>query len=97
MAELDHRLTIDKRFEQLFPETFKFVKDKDYPIPESDDDYECYKNLIELYEQSCGFPDTYTMKYFGAFTHQCQAIKYYSAALDSFKTNLSSVCPEKTE
>jgi hypothetical protein len=38
-------------------------------------------------------PDTYTMKYFGSFLQQCQAIKYYPAALEDFKGKLANVCP----
>jgi hypothetical protein len=91
MDELNNRLTSDKRFEQLFPQFFQDVKDKKWPEVE---DFDCYKNLIELYTEACGEPSTYEMKYFGNFVHQCQAIKYYPAALDDFKTKLNASCPK---
>lgn len=93
MDEINHRLAIDQQFEKLFPESFEHTKAKDYPLPETDDDYECYKDLIGQYESACGEPDTYTMKYFGNFMHQCKAIKYYAAAKEGFKANLAKVCP----
>lgn len=93
MDEINHRLAIDQQFEQLFPESYANTKAKDYPVPETDEDYECYKDLIEKYEAACGFSDTYTMKYFGNFMHQCKAIKYYAAAKEGFKSNLAKVCP----
>jgi len=50
--------------------------------------------LIDLYTEACGQPDTYTMKYFGTFLNQCQAIKYYPAALEDFKNKLATACPK---
>jgi len=48
--------------------------------------------LIEEYRSTCEEPDTYTTKYFGAFLHQCMAIRYYEPAMDDFKAKLASVC-----
>lgn len=92
MAELNHRLTIDKIFENTFPQFIEETKKGDYPLPTTDKDFECYGNLIDIYTETCGQPDTYTMKYFGAFLNQCKAIKYYPAALEDFKTKLTAAC-----
>lgn len=94
MDELDHRLTIDKRFDTLFPTFNEQVKKREFPLPETDEDHDCYKNLINIYEENCGASDTYTMKYYGNFLHQCQAIKYYAAALDDYKVKMGQVCPK---
>lgn len=75
-AELQHRLQVDKTFENLFPQYFEWTKKKDYPLPTTEDDFECYSNLIDLFEDACGETDTYAMKHFGNFLHQCEAIKY---------------------
>jgi legumain len=93
MDELNNRLATDKRFEQLFPQFFQQVKDKTWPSLELDQ-YDCYRNLIDLYNENCGEADTYAMKYFGNFVHQCQAIKYYAGAENDFKTKLADVCPK---
>lgn len=92
MDELDHRMKVDKIFEETFPNFFGQVQKGDYPLPKEDSEFECYQNLIDIYSQTCGEPDTYTMKYFGNFLHQCQAIKYYSAALEDFKGKLGAAC-----
>lgn len=91
MEELNNRLATDKRFEQLFPQFFEQVKDKKWPELATED-FDCYRNLIDLYTESCGEADTYAMKYFGNFIHQCQAIKYYQGALNDFKTKLANTC-----
>jgi len=92
MAELNHRLTTDKIFENTFPQFIEDSKKGDYPLPTTDADFECYSNLINIYTETCGEPDTYTMKYFGAFLNQCKAIKYYPAAIEDFKTKLTAAC-----
>lgn len=92
--ELQHRLWTDKTFESIFPNFIDQVKKKDYPLPTTSDEFDCYRNLINLYWDACGKPDTYAMKYFGTFLHQCQAIKYYPAALDDYKTKLDAACPK---
>lgn len=61
-------------------------------MAETESDYDCYRNLIDFYSETCGEPDTYTMKYFGAFLHQCKAIKYYGKALDEYKSTLTTAC-----
>ena len=94
MAELQKRLNTDKTFETIFPQFIEEVKKSDYPMPSTDADFECYSNLIDLYTEACGKPDTYAMKYFGAFLHQCKINKYYSAALNEFTTKLAEVCPK---
>lgn len=92
MKELNKRLTIDQRFEQLFPQFNKQVKEeKKWPTLELDE-YDCYRRMINHYTHACGSPDTYTMKYFGNFIHQCQAVKYYAQAEKDFQTNLNTVC-----
>ena len=96
MAELNHRLTIDNVFQNTFPNFIEETMKGDYPTPETDDDFACYSNLINIYTETCGEPDTYAMKYFGAFLHQCQAIKYYGGALGDYKTKLTAAC-KKTE
>lgn len=92
MSELSHRLAVDKVFEQTFPDSFKFIKEGDYPVAQTAEDFDCYRNLISQYSEKCGEPDTYTMKYFGAFLHQCKAIRYYPAALDDFQAKLTNAC-----
>lgn len=67
MNELNHRLTVDKIFENTFPQFIEDTKKGDYPLPTTDSDFACYTNLINIYTETCGEADTYTMKYFGAF------------------------------
>lgn len=92
MAELNHRLTTDKIFENTFPQFIEDSKKGDYPLPTTDADFECYSNLINIYSETCGEPDTYSMKYFGNFLNQCKAIKYYPAAIKDFKSKLATAC-----
>jgi len=69
--ELEQRLKTDRMFESMFPQFFERTKKKDYPLPTTTADFECYSNLIDLYTEACGQADTYAMKYFGNFLNQC--------------------------
>ena len=69
--ELAHRLAIDNIFESVFPQFIEETKRGEYPLPKTDEDFACYRDLINIYREACGDPDTYTMKYFGAFLNQC--------------------------
>lgn len=89
---LDHRLTVDLRFKSMFPEFIEKVQMKEYPEISDETDFDCYRKLIDEYTETCEEPDSYTSKYFGAFLHQCMAIRYYAPAFDDFKAKLSMVC-----
>lgn len=68
MKELQKRLKTDNIFEFVFSkEIIDMTKRGDYPLPRTDADFKCYSNLIDFYNVTCGQPDTYIMKYFGAF------------------------------
>ena len=80
----------------MFPTFYEWTKQQNYPLLTTDDEFDCYGNLIDLYTEACGELDTYSMKHYGNFLHQCQAIKYNQGALDEFKTRLDATCSKKT-
>ena len=57
-------------------------------------DFDCYRDLIENFERSCGKSDYYTMKYFKVFSAQCEVISKYAPAAEGMKSAMSSKCDE---
>ena len=41
------------------------------PLPT---DFECYRSMIEAYEENCFDQDEYSLRYFKAFVHECEAM-----------------------
>lgn len=68
--ELKMRTTIDERFERLFPQHLKTLKDNTVPI---NSDYDCLRSMISTYEDSCGTLNAYSMKWTFAFTAECES------------------------
>lgn len=89
-AELAHRLQIDTLFNDAagpFMEDIK--KGEAVTVPQ---DFDCYRELIDNFERSCGMADAYTFKYFKVFAAQCEAAKHYPPAKDGFKTQMKETC-----
>lgn len=69
--ELDHRMKVDKIFEEAFPRHMEAVKNNTTPLPT---DFDCYRKLVETYEAQCEKMDDYSLKYMKAFVAECEGI-----------------------
>lgn len=65
-----NRMKADKIFEEVFPAHMEGIKNDDgakYPQT----DFECYKNLINKFEEKCMKLDEYSLKYTKAMVAEC--------------------------
>lgn len=85
---LNNRMTVDKRFAELFPVHMEAFNKKDLPVPT---DYDCYRTLVDAYENSCGKFDDYSMKYMGVLAAQCEGIKSVEAKADEQAKSVSRI------
>jgi legumain len=89
--EITHRMKVDSTMEALFGHHFEAMKNGTTPNPT---DFECYRKLINRYEEQCESLDDYSLKYLKTFAAECEAIKAYPAALDATMHRLDKVCPK---
>jgi len=80
--------------EQLFSHHFEAMKNGTTPLPT---DFECYRNLVNFYDEKCGRLSDYGMKYLKLMVAECESIKAFPAALDSTKHRIEKVCTNPTE
>ena len=70
--EITHRMEVDSRFETLFPQHVEAVKSNTTPLPT---DFECYRKLVDTYENSCEKMDEYSLKHMKYFVAECEGMK----------------------
>ena len=85
LNEIEMRMNIDKIFNTLNP---NFVLGE-HP---SNIDFECYQELIESYEATCGSFNEYSMKYMGQLAHECAAMEFFPDHKDNMKARFGEVC-----
>jgi len=87
--ELTHRMEVELRFAKLFPTHVDAVKNNTTPLPT---DFDCYRRLIETYENECASLSEYTMKYFKYFVAECEGMKSFPSAIDGTIHRMKNVC-----
>jgi len=75
--EITHRMVVDSRFETLFPQHIEAVKNNTTPLPT---DFECYRKLVDTYENSCEKMDEYSLKHMKYFVAECEGMKSVEGA-----------------
>ena len=78
--EINDRMKIDSIMDQLFSHHFESMKNGTLPLPT---DFECYRSLVNNYEEKCGKLSDYGMKYLKLMVAECESIKAFPAAIDS--------------
>lgn len=68
MAELNEEIMMRKTFDSIFTEIKPLHEDKPIAL---DTDFDCYKNLINFFERTCGKFTEYGMKYMRSFYDIC--------------------------
>merc|ERR1712166_1474627 len=102
--ELDHRISIETTFTEVFADHMKAVKAGTYPLATKKEDFTCYRSLIAAYEEACGRSE-YAYKFYGAFLAQCDAMQRGSGVggaaqpddIDTTRKRLSKACGKKLE
>jgi legumain len=87
--ELNHRTEVELRFTELFPQHVDSIKANEYP---QITDFDCYRTLIQTYEDECAPLTEYTMKYFKYFVAECEGMKSFPAAIDGTIHRMKNVC-----
>jgi len=87
--EINHRMKVDKIFEEAFPKHIEAVRKATTPLPT---EFECYRKLITAYEEKCMEVSDYTLKYFKAFVAECEGLKSFPEAVDQSVERLAGVC-----
>lgn len=90
--ELTHRQNVDNIFHSVFEKHMEAVKNKTTPRPVTDDDFACYKDLINAYNTHCGRAEDYTFKYFGAFVAECQSLQFYPEMMEVVQNKIKTQC-----
>lgn len=89
-VELAHRMKMDKIFEEAFPAHMEGIKNGAKYLPT---DFECYKNLMNKFEEKCEKLDDYSLKYAKAFVQECET-NTYKEGLESSLAKIYNACPE---
>ena len=88
--EIQHRMKVDKTFEQIFPAHMEAVRGKTTPLPT---DFDCYRNLIAAFEDKCFKFSEYSMKYMSALVTECEhVISAYPEAKEKTIARMGEVC-----
>lgn len=88
-AEINHRMKIDNIFETMFGEEFmNTVKSGETAMVQN---FDCYRSMIETFEEECERLDDYSLKYAKAFVHECET-NTYKLGLMSSLTKVKKAC-----
>ena len=91
--EVAHRMKIDKIFEEAFPAHMEGIKNGAKYLPT---DFECYRNLMNVFEEKCEKLDDYSLKYAKAFVAECEALKAFPSAIDGTMHRINKACKNPT-
>ena len=87
--EITHRMAVDQRFETIFPHHVEAVKNNTTPLPT---DFECYRKLVDTYENSCEKMDEYSLKYMKYFVAECEGMKSVPGASAKSAERIQNHC-----
>jgi len=80
-------------FEELFPNHMEAVKSGVKILPT---DFDCYRTLMDSFEEKCEKLDDYSLKYAKAFVAECEAIKSFPSAIEYPFDRFDKACGNKT-
>ena len=93
-AEITHRMNVDLRFAKMFPNHIESVKNGTSPLPT---DFDCYRRLIQTYQDECEAVSDYSLKYFKAFVAECEGMLSFPSASDGTIYRMKNVCSEEAK
>ena len=90
--EITNRMTIDDRFQKIFPNHVDAFKSNTTPEPT---DFDCYRKLVDTYEESCGRMDDFSLKYMKYFVAECEGLKSIPDGSDQSVKKIKEQCLSK--
>jgi legumain len=91
-AELDHRMKVDEYFAEVFPNHIEAVRKGTTPLPT---DFDCYRKLVDTYEENCEKMDDFSLKYMKAFVAECEGMKSFPAAIEESVIRITKACTKQ--
>ena len=87
---IEHRETVHKIFSEVFGEKMSegILAGEPSPLPT---DFDCYRSMIAAYEKNCFNHDEYSLRYFKAFVHQCEAMANFPEGAQLIETSLNKI------
>ena len=85
IEEVNYRMKVDEVFHTLNPNLT-------LDAYSSNIDFECYRELIEAFEEACFDFEEYSMKYMGQLVNECEGFHFFPEAKDTVKARYSEVC-----
>merc|ERR1712086_307721 len=90
-AEIAHRVSVDAIFDKIFDaEHMEKVRAGETAQIQN---FDCYRSMIETFEEKCEKLDDYSLKYAKAFVQECETNTVMNG-LESSLAKIYSVCPE---
>jgi len=90
-AEIAHRVEVDAIFDRIFDaEHMEKVRAGETAQIHN---FDCYRSMINTFEERCQKLDDYSLKYAKAFVHECET-KTYMEGLESSLAKIYNACPE---
>jgi len=77
------------KVDEFFTQTYPHHLDSVTPLPT---EFDCYRTLIETYEQHCETFDDYSMKYMKTFVSECEGLKSFPDAQQFSVSKLEGYC-----
>ena len=87
MDEVEFRMKVDETFKALNP-NFTLGQQP------TNIDFECYRELIGSFEDSCFEFEEYSMKYMGQLVQECEGFHYFPEAKETVKARFGEVCAQ---
>lgn len=85
MEEVNYRMKVDEIFKALNPNYTLGTQPTNI-------DFDCYSEMIEVFENAC-FPfEEYSMKYMGQLVHECEGFRFFPEAKETMIARFSEVC-----
>ena len=85
MNEVNYRMKVDDIFKTLNPNFTLGTQPTNI-------DFDCYREMIGEFENTC-FPfEEYSMKYMGQLVHECEGFRFFPEAKETMKARFAEVC-----
>ena len=90
-AEIAHRVEVDALFDKMFDaEHMELVRAGKTANVQN---FDCYRSMIDTFEEKCEKFDDYSLKYAKAFVQECET-NTYKLGLESSLAKITNACPE---
>ena len=90
-AEIAHRVAVDALFDKMFDaHTMEKVRAGNTAQIKN---FDCYRSMIDTFEEKCQKLDDYSLKYAKAFVEECETVTY-KEGLGASLSKITDACPQ---